>query len=382
MHILTRLAATAGVIALTATGSAAAAHAAQPSDVVGHVYVNDNTAGVNTVAGFDRHADGTLTPLPGSPFAAGGAGTGTSIGSQGAIQLSTDGRYLLAVDAGSDEISVLRICHDGTLRLVESSPVASNGAQPVSIAVHGTLVYVANAGDADANYSGFTLNAGGGLRPLRGSTVTLPAGSDPGDVLFSGDGTHLAGVRVGPSLIDSFVVGADGRLTAAPGSPYAAQAAGPFGSAFRPTNPAQLFVSNAHAGPGNGSVSAFSVGGDGTLTPISPTPFPDQQTAPCWLTISPDGQDLFTSNTASSTISRYSIATDGSLTLLGSTVLGGGAMRPVDLEPDPSGHTLYVVDAGSNTVSGLAVSGGALSELPSSPTALPAGAMPFGIVVD
>jgi len=69
--------------------------------VVGHTYVNDNTVGVNTVAGFDRHADGSLTPLSGSPFTIGGAGLGRGLGSQGAIQATPDGRYLLAVDAGS-----------------------------------------------------------------------------------------------------------------------------------------------------------------------------------------------------------------------------------------------------------------------------------------
>ena len=35
-----------------------------------HVYVNDKT-GENTVGAFDRHADGTVTPMRGSPFAAG-----------------------------------------------------------------------------------------------------------------------------------------------------------------------------------------------------------------------------------------------------------------------------------------------------------------------
>src|SRR5690242_2474991 len=109
MHRLTHFAATLGVAALAVTGSAATTHAAAPSGVIGHVYVNDNTAGVNTIAAFDRHADGTLTPAPGSPFAAGGAGTGSGVGAQGAIQLSADGRYLLAVDAGSNQISVLRI---------------------------------------------------------------------------------------------------------------------------------------------------------------------------------------------------------------------------------------------------------------------------------
>ena len=67
-------------------------------------------------------------------------------------------------------------------------------------------------------------------------------------------------------MIDSFAVGFDGRLTAAPGSPFAAQGLGPFGSEFRPTNPHQVFVSNAHDGAGNGTVSAFDVAADGTLT--------------------------------------------------------------------------------------------------------------------
>ena len=57
----------ATLAAAAAIGSGTAAAATSP--VVGHVYVNDNTAGTNTIAGFDRHADGTLTPMPGSPFA-------------------------------------------------------------------------------------------------------------------------------------------------------------------------------------------------------------------------------------------------------------------------------------------------------------------------
>ena len=77
MHLPARLAVTIGSFALVLGGSMTAAHAESvTSDVVGHLYVNDNTAGMNTVAGFDRHADGSLSPIEGSPFAAGGAGTG------------------------------------------------------------------------------------------------------------------------------------------------------------------------------------------------------------------------------------------------------------------------------------------------------------------
>src|SRR5215472_14818928 len=73
----------------------------QASPVTGHVYVNDNTAGANTIGAFDRHADGSLTPEAGSPFAAGGAGTGAGLASQDALQVSANGRFLIAADAGS-----------------------------------------------------------------------------------------------------------------------------------------------------------------------------------------------------------------------------------------------------------------------------------------
>ena len=53
------LAATIGLF-----GGAAVAGASTASPVVGYTYVNDNTATANTIAGFDRHADGSLTPTP------------------------------------------------------------------------------------------------------------------------------------------------------------------------------------------------------------------------------------------------------------------------------------------------------------------------------
>jgi 6-phosphogluconolactonase len=381
MRLFARLAVTAFVVVLAVAGGTAARADASGSAVIGQLYVNDNTAGTNTVSGFDRHADGTLTPLPGSPFAIGGAGTGHGIGSQGALQLSADGRYLLAVDAGSSEISVLRIKPDGELTEAEGSPVSSRGNEPVSIAVHGDLVYVANAGAGGSNYTGFTLNAGGHLRPIEGSTVSVPDGAGLGDVLFSGDGTRLVGVRVNTSLIDSFTVDAFGRLTAAAGSPFAAQAAGPFGSEFRPTNANQLFVSNAHAGALAGTVSAFTDGADGTLTSIGSSPYADNQTAPCWVEISADGQFLFAVNTASNSVSSYSIAGDGSLTLLGSTAFNTAGLGAEDARLAPDGQTLWVVGTGSHTINGFTVSGGTLSPIASSATVLPAGNAPFGIVV-
>ena len=385
MNRLARLVALGGTIAALATSLAAGPVAAAGSPVVGHVYVNNNSAVANTVAGFDRHADGSLTTIAGSPFAAGGAGTGLPFGSAGGLQRSADGRFLLATDPASSQISVLRIRPDGSLSLVDVR--SSNGLTPISIATHGGLVYVANAGTGGSNYTGFRLNPVGKLTPIPGSTYALPDNALPGHVLISPDGHRLVATRVGPnagpSYLDAFRIGSDGRLTAAPGSPYPAQRIGPFGSAFSPTNRDQLFVSNAHDGPGAGSVSVYDVASNGSLSAIAGSPFVDNQTAPCWVAISPDGNALFAINTGSSSISRYTIAADGTLALVGSTGFNTPTgLRPFDAAVTPDGRYLYVVDAGVAKVSAFSVDGTSVAELAGSPVAITGGSAPFGIVVD
>src|SRR6266566_2946535 len=183
-------------------------------------------------------------------------------------------RFVIAVDAGSNQVSVLRIRPGGSLRLVRHGVVSSGGLLPDSVAVSGDLVYLANSGAGGSNYTGFR------LRP-------------------------------------------NGRL-----DPIPAQGLGPFGSEFRSADPGQLFVSNAHnTATDSDTVSAFTDSADGTLSPVAGSPFADGQMAPCWVEITHDGQFLFTVNTASGTISRFSIAPDCVLTLLSSspTALPAGA---------------------------------------------------------
>jgi 6-phosphogluconolactonase len=362
---------------LAGTGTAVASTA---SPVVGHTYVNDNAAGANTIAGFDRHADGSLTPIAGSPFAIGGAGLGAGLGSQGAIQASPGHQFLLAVDAGSNQISVLRVGRDGVPTPV-GAPVSSGGIEPVSIAINPFgLVYVANVGNGGSNYSGFFLTPQGKLIPLPHTKVAVPEGSGVGDVLFNSTGDRLVGTRDNTSLIDSFTVELDGRIVPAVGSPFTAQSLGPIGAEFRPTDPSQLYVSNAHAGAGLGTVSAFNDRRNGVLTSIGNSPFADGQTAPCWVEISHDGNYLYAVNTGSGNLSSYAIGPDGSLTLLGTATFTNGA-GAVDARLSPDGKTLSVTGGRGLVVSTFAVNGGTLTELPSSPVALPSGTSPTGIVV-
>jgi 6-phosphogluconolactonase (cycloisomerase 2 family) len=370
---LTALAAAGAVTTATASASTG-------SDVVGHVYVNDNTAGTNTIAGFDRHADGALTPIPGSPFVAGGAGTGTGLASQGALQLSTDGRWVIAVDAGSNQVSVLHVHRDGALTAVASGPVASGGSDPVSVTESGGLVYVANAGPAATDYTGFRLARHGLLTPIVGSTVTLPGDAQPGDVLFNANGTRLVGTRVGTSQIDSFAVDPAGLLTEAPAAPYAAQGLGPFGSAFSPTSPGQLFVTNAHNAPGDSTVSAFTDAADGTLTPVAGSPVANGQSGSCWAAISPNGRTLYSVNTGSGTITNYAVGSGGALKVLNTIGIRGGA-GDVDAAVSPDGANVYVVESKTNAIAELDVHGNKLRELAGGPVTLPAGAAAAGIAI-
>jgi 6-phosphogluconolactonase len=371
----TRLAAVGGSLLAAAIGIfgvPAAASASTPSPVVGYTYIDGNTAPANTIDGYARHADGSLTALPGSPFAAGGEGLGAGLASQGAIQATRDGRYLLAVDAGSNQISVLRITAGG-VPVLAGQPVSSDGIKPVSVAVSPSgLVYVANSGAGGSNYTGFRLSSGGTLTPVQGSTYTVPDTSGLGDVFFNALGDHLIGTRTGTSQIDSFLVLPGGRLLAAPGSPFTGQGLGQLGAEFSPASPSELFVSNAHNGNLLGTVSAYHDSLLGRLSPIGSSPYADGQTAPCWVEISHDGRYLFTVNTGSGNISSYSINPGGSLTLIGSTpITGGGA--DIDARLSPDGRYLLVDGSGMHFVSVFAVDGGSLTEVPSSPTPLPAG---------
>jgi 6-phosphogluconolactonase (cycloisomerase 2 family) len=105
----------------------------------GAVYVLTNQVS-NAVAAFDRAPDGTLTAA--GTFSTGGAGNPVAqpgdpptdpLASQGALILSNDKKFLFAVNAGSNEISVLSIGKDA-LTLVDK--VSSGGVRPISLTVH------------------------------------------------------------------------------------------------------------------------------------------------------------------------------------------------------------------------------------------------------
>src|SRR6266566_5968638 len=65
----------------------------------GNIYTLTNQIAGNAVAVFSQARDGSLTAA--GSVSTGGLGSGSSLGSQGSLTLSHDGRWLFAVNAGS-----------------------------------------------------------------------------------------------------------------------------------------------------------------------------------------------------------------------------------------------------------------------------------------
>ena len=355
-----------GFALLATLALATAATASNSDNSPGAVYTLTNSPAGNAVAVFGRAADGTLAPQ--GQFPTGGTGTGGGLGSQGAVVLSNDNRRLFAVNAGSNSISLFTVRPNG---LELDTTVASGGTQPISLTVHGSLLYVLNAGGA-GNISGFTIGKDR-ITPIAGSTRPLGAGSSgPAEVAFSPDGATLVVAEKTSSTLDTYVVGADG-IAGAP-TVSASVGATPFGFDF--DSRGHVLVSNAS---GSASSYAITAGGASVISGAVPT----HQGAPCWLIASKNGRYAYTANAAAGTISGFSVAQDGSLALLdpsGVTAGLGAGSHPLDEAVSSNGRFLYNLTDGTHSISAFRIADdGSLSPV-ASIGGLPAGAA--GIAAD
>lgn len=334
----------------------------------GAVYTLTNQASGNEVAIFERAADGSLTPA--GSVGTGGAGTGAGLGSQGALVLDDD--RLFAVNAGSNTVSMLRVGHRGQVWLEDTAP--AGGVGPISITVHGKLVYVVNQGDATtpANIKGF-LALWGGLVPLPGSSRPLSAAAPgPAQIEFSPNGRHLVVTEKATNLIDTYRVGFFGYASGPNAQPSAGET--PFGFAFDKRG--RLIVSEAFGGAPDASVlSSYALASDGTITPITPN-VATTETAACWVVVTRNGRYTYTTNTGSNSISGFRIGNDGSLTLLDADgVTAATGASPLDMALSRGSRFLYTLNGGTPEIQGFAVNGDGSLDVLGPVAGLPAGAV-------
>ena len=260
------------------------------------------------------------------------------------IDVDPEHHLLFADNAGSDTISVLSV-EGSAVRL--DQVLGSGGEFPDSIAVHGNLVYVVNAGGA-GSVSGFSI-VGQLVVPIPGSTRSLGLDNtnppnfhmSPGQVIFSPNGSELlVTTKESTNSIDVFQVGLFGLLSTAP-TVTLDDSSGPFAFAFTPSG--QLAVAEV----ATASLHTFAFGPHGTLTSLAPSVLDGQQ-ATCWV-IAADGF-YYVANAGSADLSEYTVAADGTPSLVAPVAATTGA-GSIDLTASADGKYLYAeAGAGGGTV--------------------------------
>ena len=321
----------------------------------GAVYIMSNSPTGNQIIVYTRSADGRLAWS--GNFATNGLGvsglTGTN---QGGLVLSSDSRWLVVANAGSNDVSVFSVILGG-LQLTDKE--ASGGVKPVSVTTHDNLVYVLNAGGSETlgNIAGFTL-ANGRISPVQGSNRPLSGNATVAQISFNPTGTALAVTEKSTSLIDIYTVNTDGLASGPVTNPSSGST--PFGFAF--DQKGTLIVSEAGGGPsGTSAVSSYTISPTGQLTTISGS-VPDSQLAACWEAVTGNGRFTYTTNAHSGTISSYAISPTGSLTLIQAAAANTGA-GDLDMALSGNSHFLYVFVHSSNSIQGYAVNGDGTLEL-------------------
>ncbi|RFC32631.1 MAG: 6-phosphogluconolactonase, cycloisomerase 2 family [Candidatus Nitrotoga sp. MKT] len=322
----------------------------------GAVFAMTNATKGNEIVTYARASDGTLTRLNHVEKTR-GLGQGVDTDTQGPLRLSPDNRFLYAVNPGSDNISVFEV--RGTqLKFLQIIPA---GDQPLSLTIHGNLLYSLDGSVVGNGIRGFRIAPDGTLTELPNSFRMLSSPiAVPGEIKFSPDGQTIlvtqktTNVLLTPqNAIDAFAIGTDGYASAMP-IRNASFGLRPFSLAFR--NDDKLVVVEAfNAAQNLSAASSYQLNADGTITAISGS-IPNGQTDVCWVLISNDGRYVYAANFGSGTISSYSLSPSGSLTLLNGAAASLGAMsQPVDIDVSADGHYLYQLLRGTGAVAALRI---------------------------
>lgn len=318
----------------------------------GAAYTMTNAADDNQIVVFSRDDNGLLAKL--DTISTGGKGSGGGIdplGSQGSLLLvdrdkdhhgwRRHGRrhheeeLLLAVNAGSNDVSVFRVVGNG-IKLRDR--IGSGGSFPVSLAVSGDVVYVLNNG-APANITGFKLDEHDRLHAMPNSTRLLGDGSY-GQVAFDPRGKTLIVTDKANNRLLVYRVRHHGLPSLTPRITPSSGAV-PFGVDF--DRRGHLLVVEA----GANAVSSYAIAHDGGLQTISAS-VANGQAATCWVVVNQRG-DIITTNPGTNSLSTFHVdARTGQVTLLNGAAAAGDA--PLDIDMSEGGRFAYAVDPANGGV--------------------------------
>jgi len=234
--------------------------------------------------------------------------------SQCAYQLTVDpsGKYLIAPDFCSDNIGVYAIASDGSLTAVTGSPFAeTSGNEPESawVSPNGQFVYIADWSDGASTISAFSLSAAGALTEIAGSPFA--AGSFTYSISGTPDGKYLyVDDYSSDTPIDGFSVNSTtGALTALSTPSFAG------GACWLSVDATGTVLFSTDCG--NGNVYSSLIGTDGTLTAAAGSPFATGGSDPWPVAGDPSGKFVYVGDDADVTaIYSYSYSSAGVLTAI------------------------------------------------------------------
>jgi trimeric autotransporter adhesin len=189
-----------------------------------------------------------------------------------------------------------------------------------------------------------------------------------------------------PSAIYAFQISqTDGSLTPVTGSPFYTNLNTPLGLAIDHTG-TYLYAANN----GNGTISAYQInqttGALTALTTGATITTGTTASAPVFETLDPTGTYLYAANSGDETVASFSIGSGGALSSLGGNLSIPGATNVLNVAVAPNGGILYVLDAGNSVangqVFGFKLTSGVPGTTPITGTPAATGVAPTGIAID
>lgn len=344
--------------------------------IIGFLYINDD-GNPNTVSGFRVGADGTLIPLPGSPFPTGGTGNFGGFFAAPRIRAALERDFLYATNSSSGDISGFAIAADGTLTPVPGSPFPTGLFDPEGIAMNpaSTCLFVGAVGQT--GLTAFRINNDGSLSLVE--TESIPDAVD--DLRVTPDGSLLVISLPGFDQIGVFAIDATCALTPVPGSPFPARSQIGIITGLE-FNAAGDRLFGGIANFDSTVVSDFDFAGENpSHCSGSPVSYLGQGDNSNVVLLNPTNDKLFVTNQFSSSVSVLDVHPDcGVIPIAGSPFPVPGADFPTGVAMNPVGTLLFVA-GGINAVYAYNVAlDGSLTEVPESPFPTGASGFPFSLV--
>ena len=385
----------------------------------GAVYAMANGFDGNSIVAYGRNDDGTLSLIgefPTGDLGAafdGGEGLDPLISAY-ALERSADGKFLMAVNAGSNTITVFRINNDYSLTVVDSE--STFGVGPNSIAQKGNMVFVTNIDedgiftgepDQEGNLVTYTIDGRGDLTPQTNSIRSL--GARPSAVRISPDGRYVVAAMInsGSAALasgstDELLVYRINRSGSISPSPLGSGASTLPGNNANRNLPSAIGFEIVYENGANyvvvtearefqadgtppafpnlqtGSVSTWRLESNGSLTPINldvitGNDFTDGERTACWIAFSNDQKYFWVSNALESTLSTFEF-NNGVIDLVNRVEASGtppGSSDPatafantdgwIDLYTSRDGKYLYQLYGLDGTIGVFKIDGSSLS---------------------